>query len=42
MDVKILKEITSELSLLYIEDDSDLRRETLKFFFTSFSYNTKC
>ena len=32
MDVKILKEITSPLSLLYIEDDKYLRAETSKLF----------
>ncbi|PHR55441.1 MAG: hypothetical protein COA44_10320 [Arcobacter sp.] len=32
MDAKELKEITSQLSLLYVEDDHDLRAETLKLF----------
>ena len=32
MDAKSLKEITSELSLLYVEDDTDLREETEKLF----------
>ena len=32
MDVKALKEITNELSLLYVEDDDNLREETVKLF----------
>jgi len=32
MDAKALKEITSELSLLYVEDDNALREETSKLF----------
>jgi len=32
MDAKELKELTSELSLLYVEDDDDLRYETYKLF----------
>ena len=32
MDVKALKEITNELSLLYVEDDDNLRAETVKLF----------
>ena len=32
MDAKALKEVTSELSLLYIEDDDNLRKETAKLF----------
>ena len=32
MDAKALKEITSELSLLYVEDDEILREETTKLF----------
>ncbi|MFC2074120.1 response regulator transcription factor [Campylobacterota bacterium] len=32
MDVKTLKQITSELSLLYVEDDDSLRDETAKLF----------
>jgi len=32
MDAKALKEITSELSLLYVEDDVNLREETAKLF----------
>jgi len=32
MDAKSLKEITSELSLLYVEDNTDLRNETGKLF----------
>ncbi|MDF1879997.1 response regulator [Sulfurimonas sp. MAG313] len=32
MDAKALKEITSELSLLYVEDDEPLRGETAKLF----------
>jgi YesN/AraC family two-component response regulator len=32
MDAKALKDITSELTLLYIEDDDNLRTETAKLF----------
>lgn len=32
MDAKALKEVTSELSILYIEDDDDLREETSRLF----------
>jgi len=32
MDAKALKEITSELTVLYVEDDTDLRVETAKLF----------
>jgi len=32
MDAKALKEITSQLNLLYVEDDENLRQETAKLF----------
>jgi len=32
MDAKALKEITSQLNLLYVEDDENLRKETAKLF----------